>query len=133
MYISTGLEISTRLLVNGEWKLWWGLVCPPGHLAEQARSSDRICHWHWEPSDCSIAERSESKERSVCCALFIGSSGGFRGEERALNSMCICVCVCVCLCMHIHVSVCMYMCVSVHVSACMYMYVCVHVSVCVCT
>ncbi|CAI9555300.1 unnamed protein product [Staurois parvus] len=47
-----------------------GCECvPQGCLAEQARSSGLICHWHWEPSDCSIAERSESKGRSVCCVL----------------------------------------------------------------
>ncbi|CAI9598385.1 unnamed protein product [Staurois parvus] len=42
---------------------------PQGRLAEQARSPGWICHCHWESSNCSIAERSESKGRSVCCAL----------------------------------------------------------------
>ncbi|CAI9563295.1 unnamed protein product [Staurois parvus] len=47
-----------------------GECVPQGRLAEQAWRSGRICHWHWEPSDCSIAERSESKARSVClCSL----------------------------------------------------------------
>ncbi|CAI9576996.1 unnamed protein product [Staurois parvus] len=46
-----------------------GECVPQGRLAEPARSSGRTCHWHWEPSDCSIVERSESKGRSVCCAL----------------------------------------------------------------
>ncbi|CAI9574977.1 unnamed protein product, partial [Staurois parvus] len=46
-----------------------GECVPQGRPAEHPRSSGRICQWYWEPSDCSIAERSESKARSVCCDL----------------------------------------------------------------
>ncbi|CAI9552412.1 unnamed protein product [Staurois parvus] len=46
-----------------------GECVPSAVLLSRLGTQGRIAHSHWKPSDCSIVEQSESKGRSVCCAL----------------------------------------------------------------
>ncbi|CAI9587456.1 unnamed protein product, partial [Staurois parvus] len=64
------LEISTRLLALASGNYGGGECVPRAILLSRLGTQSRICHSHWELSDCSIVEQ-KLKQRKECvlCSL----------------------------------------------------------------